>query len=368
MSNQPGLVSVEVKTTQPVMDALVAVAKRSGLDPLTAKLLDIRRWLGDDLELLEQAMGDIAKNGGIAGNGSHGVADDLAKRAARHLLSRTGKRIRPICVLLAARLGGRRLDAEVRDLATACELVHAATLLHDDVIDEGTERRGVPTARVVFSNSASVLAGDHLLLHALKLAEGVGFRRLVSELLDTISAMVASEAIQLERRGRFEPDREIYMSIIRGKTAGLFRWGLMAGGTVGGLSDDAVHALARTGEAVGLAFQLVDDVLDLEGDSEQTGKDLYVDLREGKLTWPLIIAAEEDPWVLNMAKEFASGEGNADVGPLLERLRKSGALEKTREFAKRQSERALAELEMLPSGQARRSIELVVEAAVQRRS
>ena len=147
-----------------------------------------------------------------------------------------------------------------------------------------------------------------------------------------------------------------------------FRWGLLAGGTVGGLSEDAVSALARTGEALGLAFQLVDDVLDLEADSEELGKDLYVDLREGKLTWPLIIAAEHDPWILNMAQEFAAGNAGTDVQPLLERLRVSGALEQTRDFAKRQGESAMAELEILPSGQARRAIELVVEAAVQRRS
>ena len=142
-----------------------------------------------------------------------------------------------------------------------------------------------------YGNSASVLAGDHLLLYALKLVEGVGYRRLLT-VMDTIADMVTAEAIQLEQRGRFESNRGTYLQVIQGKTAGLFRFALAAGATLGGLPPEQVAALGQVGNALGLAFQLMDDVLDVEGSHDELGKDLLVDLREGKLTWPFILAAE----------------------------------------------------------------------------
>ena len=145
-----------------VLESLVAVTRREGLDPLAERLIEIRRWMGDDLAALEQALSGVIEEK---------PASDRAELAARHLLRRSGKRIRPICVMLGARMGGRELDQDVRDLAIVCELIHAATLLHDDVLDEGTERRGTATSRVVYGNSASILGGDILLLRALGLAQ-----------------------------------------------------------------------------------------------------------------------------------------------------------------------------------------------------
>ncbi|HET6343308.1 MAG TPA: polyprenyl synthetase family protein, partial [Myxococcota bacterium] len=272
-----------------VLTPLATVSSREGIEPLAARLLDLRAWLGDDLASLEDALQrleETSPGGGLPGQ--------RVRRAAQHLLGLPGKRIRPLCVLLAARLGGRVMDAGLRDLAVACELVHAATLLHDDVIDDSRERRGAPAARVLFGNSASILAGDHLLVEALRLVQGTGHGALLSDLLDVIARMVAAEALQLERRGSFQPDRGIYLEVIRGKTAALFGWGLRAGGTVAGLSADALAALEQVGLSLGMAFQLVDDVLDLEGDPQVTGKEALVDVREGKLTWPVILASERD--------------------------------------------------------------------------
>lgn len=352
-----------------VLAPLYRVSRRSGLDPLADRLAAIRTWLSDDLVELERAirLGSMSEELGAT---DPAAWSDMSVQASRYLLERPGKRIRPLCVMLAARLGGRSLDRQVKDLAVACELVHTATLLHDDVIDVGTERRGAPSARVVFGNAASVLAGDHLLLHSLKLVAQVGYRRLLDQLLDTIADMVTAEAMQLDMRGRFDPNREKYLEIVQGKTAGLFRWALIAGGTASGLASDHIAALGNVGNALGLAFQLMDDVLDLSGDPNLCGKDLLVDLREGKLTWPFIVAAERDERVLGAVAEFvqqhdAGGEA-PDVRPVFELLLATGALDATREFALAQGEAAKEALAMLPDGPATRALDVVVDAAIQR--
>jgi len=327
------------------MDQLATTTRRVGLDPLARRLEVLSAWLGDDLRVLEA--GIVELRGPV----------NVATASAQHLLDRRGKRIRPLCVLLAARLGGRELDDAVRDAAIAAELVHAATLLHDDVIDEGAERRGAPAARMVFGNAASVLGGDHLLVTALRLVRGVGAPGLLDRLLDVIAAMVAAEAVQLERRGRFEPDRQVYLDVADGKTAALFGWALLAGGTLGGLPDDALTKLDVAGRALGLAFQLVDDVLDFAPDSSVTGKTALADVREGKLTWPIILGAERDPKVLTAVR---AGEDPT------QRLEAVDALIDTRRFAAEQIDLAAAALAELPAGPARAALEAVGRGLVER--
>ncbi|MBT9557273.1 MAG: polyprenyl synthetase family protein [Myxococcales bacterium] len=356
-----------------VLAPLEAVTRRVGHGNLAERLNALRSWLADDLGELERAIQATTDMGEtLTEDAEYG---ELAVKAARYLLARPGKRIRPIVVTLGARLGGRGLDREVRDLATACELVHNATLLHDDVIDEGTERRGAPTARMVFGNSASVLAGDHLLIHALQLVEGVGYRRLLSSMLETIGEMVTAEAVQLEQRGRLNPDRDVYLRVVQGKTAGLFRWGFIAGATAAGLDGDTLATLGRCGNALGIAFQLMDDVLDVTGDPAVTGKDVLADLREGKLTWPFILASEADSGLLPLMKDALVAiekdpGGGHTPGELalriLERVRATNAVAETRAFAAAQAELAVKALRTLPDSVSRRALEAVIESAVSR--
>jgi octaprenyl-diphosphate synthase len=348
--------------TDVVLDPLVRVSRRKGLDPLAVKLAGLRSWLSSDLKVLDAAIDGLV------------VADspDLAEATAGHLLQRTGKKIRPLCVLLAARVGGREFDAVVRDLAVSAELVHAATLLHDDVIDMGTERRGAPTARVVYGNSASVLGGDHLLVEALKLVGGTGLPTLLPSLLDVISEMVHAEAVQLDRREAFSPDRDRYFEVIRGKTAALFRWGLEAGAISAGLAGPAVTALSRIGVDFGVTFQLVDDVLDFAADPAETGKSPLRDVVEGKMTWPLIIGSERDPHLRGQLESVvADAAGGAEPDAALlddvrERVIAVGGLDETRNLAARHARAALDELSHLPQGRARKAIRSVIEAAVAR--
>lgn len=292
------------------------------------------------------------------------------RRAADHLLSLPGKRIRPLCVLLASRLGGREMDGDVRQVAMACELVHAATLLHDDVIDDSRERRGEPASRVLFGNSASILAGDYLLVMALRLVARAEGGVLMGDLLETMNAIVAAEALQLERRGRFVPDRAIYLQVVRGKTAALFAWGLRAGATLGGLDAQAKVALNEVGLHLGLAFQLVDDILDVDGDPGETGKTTLQDVREGKLTWPMILASEADGQVKEQLRALAENDLSDDMPEramaVIDRMRALGAMDASRAFAQREAEAACDRLSALPPGRARDALALIVQSAVHR--
>lgn len=356
--------------TDEVLGPLATVAGRQNLLPLAARLTELRGWLADDLSALEDAMRN-AEHGQVPVHPNGAGQTDVGK-AAGHLLALPGKRIRPLCVILAARLCGRRMDAAVRDVATACELVHAATLLHDDVVDDSHERRGAPAARTLYGNSASILAGDHLLVHALRLVERAGQPQLSTSLLDVMTHMVRAEAQQLERRGRFEPSRTAYLEVIRGKTAALFAWGLQAGGSLGGATPEVRAALGQVGVHLGMAFQLVDDVLDMEGDPKLTGKDALQDVREGKLTWPLILAAEAEPALAERLAAVARSNGRppgrtqAVMLRIRARVAATGALDATRAFALQEAEAACTCLQALPAGRPRDALGLVVQSAVRR--
>jgi len=351
-------VSASPLLDDPVLAHLTEVSHRSGLDDVAARLMGVQSWINRDMATLNGAIGQMCGPG----------HDHLADRAASYLLQQPGKRIRPLCVALAARIGGRKLDDVVCNLAVAAELVHAATLLHDDVIDEGTERRGAAAARVVFGNSASVLGGDHLLVKALKLVR-LAHADSLGQMLDTLEQMVAAEAAQLARRGSFVASREAYLEVVSGKTASLFAWALAAGGQVAGLDSNSVAALRKAGRNLGTAFQLVDDVLDFSQNSEVIGKNTLADLRDGKVTWPLILVAEKSEEVRAVLNELAeqAAQGASQVPAtrfdlLLSRIRESGALDRTREFALLHTAHAQGDIARLPSNGARQALMAVVEA------
>ena len=371
-------------------EALAALARAShnqGFSTLAQRLAEMRTYLASEFITLEQNLSDFREE----------IRDqDLGWRAAHHLLERPGKRVRPLCVLLTARMGGREVDDVLLDVALSCELVHAATLLHDDVIDMGEERRGAPTSRMIYSNAASVLGGNHLLLNALKRVRRARHDKLYDDLLDVIDQMVVGEVLQLERRGKFVPDREAYLSVVEGKTASLFRWALQAGGSLGGLTAEQVDALGDIGVNMGVAFQLVDDLLDIKGDATVTGKVPLIDLREGKLTWPLILATEIDPSLIGSVERYiqmwheASQKLQSEVlsrsdmreldeiqmhtmtapylQEVLDKMSQTGALDATRAEAEERINRARASLMILPSGPSRDALETLLDTIITRRA
>lgn len=361
MNDDSRLSAVASRSAAPrTLGSLRAATEKAGFGSLTSRLDELREWLAGDLQAIESELDALVRGG----------SGDLAERAAAHLLGQRGKRIRPVCALLGARFAGAGGDLRARDLAVASELVHAATLLHDDVIDNGDERRGAAAARVLFGNSASILAGDYLLIEALGRVQRTGEPQVLADLLATISKMVAAEALQLERRGTLEPSREVYLRIVDGKTASLFQWALSAGARLGQLTEPQHAALATAGMALGRAFQLIDDALDLEGESALIGKDLFADLEQGKLTWPTLIAAERDAGLLGELQTIARDglPNHALLMNLLERIRATGGVEAARQFALDEAQRAEVALTLLPEGLARSTFHAVLSAAVNRRA
>ncbi|MCP6758461.1 MAG: FAD-dependent oxidoreductase [Fischerella sp. CENA71] len=294
----------------------------------------------------------------------------IVQQVVQQILSLPGKRIRALCVYLSACVGRRSYPVAVDNIALAAEFVHAATLLHDDVIDLAQERRHEPSARVVYGNAASILGGDFLVVQAAQLLLEVGRPELVSELLSVVETMVLSETEQLENRGQLVLDPTTYLSVIKGKTATLFSWSCSAGASASNQPQSVVKALKRYGENFGMAYQLIDDLLDLMGDQTLMGKKLYKDIAEGKMTYPFIIAANADPTIytelhtiLSNPEKLESLEVQLKIKEL---VMQTQAAEQTRALAATYIEKAIAELEQLPWGIAREALQTLAAVSLER--
>lgn len=342
-----------------VLTSLQAVCDSQGLGDLSAHLAELAALVKWDMSALEEAIQNLP------------TGESVVHKSAHHLLETAGKRLRPMCVVLASRLG-KGLDSRTRDFGVAVELVHCATLLHDDVIDLGERRRGAPAARTLYGNAASIFAGDWLLIDALRRVRAAEMPDVLVRLLDIIDEMIFAEAIQLENRGRIDARLQTYMQVVEGKTAALFRWAMFAGGRAGGLEQDACEALEDYGLHLGVAFQLVDDYLDYAGDGPTIGKSPLADLREGKMTHPLIVALERDPSLRPELEKLVSGpEDMVAETPrlhLLEALHRTGALEATRQLAVSEAEAACRALDGLHQSRARDALFTVARATVHRES
>lgn len=342
----------------PVLSRLANVSVDRGIAEMGTRLLELEAFVRDNLHDVERALDEVPRN------------ERVINQAAHHLLALKGKYLRPMCVALASRLG-TGFSPAARQLALAVELVHTATLLHDDVIDEAVTRRGRPTARITYGNAASIFAGDWLLIGALQRVRSTELPGVLDRMLTIIEEMILAESFQLERRGRIDGNVEDYLRIIEGKTAALFRWAMYAGARAGGLPVEQERALERFGLHLGVAFQAIDDALDYGGDVTTIGKDPGADLREGKLTYPLIVALEREPRLSDhlaalVSEEEAPAVTSREVTAAVELVRRSGALEATRTFAQGHVEKALEALEVLPAGPARDQLFTVAVASLGR--
>jgi octaprenyl-diphosphate synthase len=350
------IAAVRSSSSRDVLASLQAVCDSRGLDDLSqhlAELADLVKW---DMGALEDGIQSVP------------AGDSVVHKSAHHLLKVAGKRLRPMCVVLASRFG-TGLDAKTREFGVAVELVHCATLLHDDVVDAGDRRRGVPAARTLYGNAASIFAGDWLLIDALRRVRAAEMPDVLTRLLDIIDEMIFAEAIQLENRGRVDARKQTYMQVVEGKTAALFRWAMYAGARAGGLDEQACKALEEYGLHLGIAFQLVDDYLDYTGDGSAIGKSPMTDLREGKMTHPVLVALERDPSLRPAVEELvASTDGVPDAAKarLMRALEDTGALESTRELAVREAEAACAALSRVPDGRAKEALFTVARATAHR--
>lgn len=272
-----------------------------------------------------------------------------------HLVEAGGKRLRPMLTLAAARLCGYEGDHHIR-LAATVEFIHTATLLHDDVVDESAQRRGRPTANLLWDNKSSVLVGDYLFARSFQLMVETGSLRVLDILANASATIAEGEVLQMTAATDLRTDEEVYLKVVRGKTAALFSAATQVGGVIAGAPERQVQALYDYGDALGIAFQIADDLLDYQGDSRATGKNVGDDFRERKLTLPVIKAVarateEERAFWQRTIEKGRQEEGDLDHA--LGLMKKYGTLEATRDDANAWADRARAALKALPDGDLR---------------
>ena len=283
----------------------------------------------------------------------------LVSQVAKYILFSGGKRIRPILMILSARLCGYQGTFDTT-LSVLFEYLHAATLLHDDLVDGAEVRRGKPVAHAIWGNPATVLVGDFLLARSISLATETGIIPIIETVTETTAEMSEGEIHQLTHRGNVNLDETEYMDVIRRKTACLLQAACRVGALLAGAPDDQVEALTQYGYNLGCAFQLVDDLLDYTADAQVLGKAIGTDLKEGKMTLPLIHALaqanQEDRQRMKTMFEEAI-EGHANVEEMLTWVKKYGGLDYTRKRAKEHIDRATCYLERFEEVPARITLE-----------
>ena len=266
-----------------------------------------------------------------------------------HLVEAGGKRLRPMLTLAAARMCGYDGPYHVH-LAATVEFIHTATLLHDDVVDESDKRRGRPTANLLWDNTSSVLVGDYLFARSFQLMVETGSIRVLDILANASATIAEGEVLQLTAAADLATTEEIYFKVVRGKTAALFSAAMEVGGVIAAADETLVKALFNYGDALGISFQIVDDLLDYGGTSA-IGKNVGDDFRERKLTLPVIraIAAgdadERAFWKRTIAK---GNQAEGDLEKAMVILERHGTMGSTRDTAIEWSEKAKASLSPLP--------------------
>ncbi len=253
----------------------------------------------------------------------------------RHLVDAGGKRLRPMLTLAAAHMCGYGGPFHVH-LAATVEFIHTATLLHDDVVDESAQRRGRPTANLLWDNKSSVLVGDYLFSRSFQLMTETGSLEVLRILSDASATIAEGEVLQMTAAQDLATDEAVYLQVVRGKTAALFSAATEVGGVIAGADDAIVRDLFDYGDALGIAFQIVDDLLDYQGQSATTGKNVGDDFRERKLTLPVIKAvacadAEERAFWSRTIERGHQEDGDLDHA--LSLLKRHSALEETRQDA-----------------------------------
>jgi octaprenyl-diphosphate synthase len=273
----------------------------------------------------------------------------LVGEVSRYIISAGGKRLRPALLLLVCGALGYA-DAQRFKMAAVVEFIHTATLLHDDVVDESTLRRGRATANESFGNPASVLVGDFLYSRAFQMMVETSDMRIMQVLADATNVIAEGEVLQLMNMHDATLDEAAYLRVIRSKTAKLFEASARLGALLANSPPALEQACANYGQARGSAFQVIDDVLDYAGDSEEMGKNLGDDLREGKATLPLIVAMQRGTPAQCAAVRQAIETGDiARLDQIIAIVRDTGSLEITRKTAAAEAQRALQAAQQLPA-------------------
>ncbi len=313
-----------------------------------------------DLPLVE------AKLASLAAEGAPWLREMLGS-----VLAGGGKRMRPAVALLAGRFG-RYEPERLVPLAASVELLHTATLVHDDVIDASPERRGRPTAAALFQNGPSVMLGDYMFAHAADFVAETGNLRAIRAFAQTLRVMATGELEQDLSAFEYSEDVQRYFDRIAGKTASLFATAAEGGAIVAGAEEGAIGAMRRYGQRLGMAFQVVDDVLDFTGDAEAMGKPVASDLRSGTLTLPAILYLQHEPDDNPVRRAFDGVRPRANFDRAIAAIRDGGMLEEAMEVARRFAAEAHEALAQAPEGagdaETRRTLSGLVSEVLDRRS
>ena len=272
----------------------------------------------------------------------------LVAQISQYIIAAGGKRLRPALLLMVCGALGYR-GAHRHTLAAVVELIHTATLLHDDVVDASTLRRGRPTANETFGNPASVLVGDFLHTRSFQMMVEAGSMRIMEILSDATNVIAEGEVLQLMNMHDASLDEAGYLRVIRSKTAKLFEASARLGAVLADSPPAIEEACATYGQALGTAFQIIDDVLDYDGDATEMGKNLGDDLREGKSTLPLIAAMQRGTSAqAHIVREAIEQGSTEQLTEIVQIVRETGALEVTRDAANFEARRAMEAAEQLP--------------------
>lgn len=297
----------------------------------------------------------------------------LIQEISHHLIASGGKRIRPILLILAAKLCGTNSGNHHHNLAAAVELIHSATLLHDDVVDASQIRRGKKTANAIWDNKASILVGDYLFSISFQLMVLSKNLAVLDLLAKASSIMADGEVMQLQNSTDIALSKEKYFEIIFGKTAVLFSAACEVGALINDKSEAEIKALREFGKALGIIFQIVDDMLDYSAKEEVLGKDAGNDFFEGKVTLPIILtyekaAVEDQKFIAEIfEKNFMNAEKNFDdLKKILSLIEKYKGLEASRELALQYRQIALQNLEIFPGSKYKQDLALVLEYSLAR--
>jgi octaprenyl-diphosphate synthase len=295
-----------------------------------------------------------------------GVA--LVGTVSQYIISAGGKRIRPALLLLMAGALGYK-GTQHHNLAAVVEFIHTATLLHDDVVDESTLRRGRLTANESFGNPASVLVGDFLYSRAFQMMVDAGSMRIMQVLADATNVIAEGEVLQLMNMHDASLSEDAYLHVIRSKTAKLFEASSRLAAILAKASPELEEACANYGQALGTAFQVIDDVLDYEGNASEMGKNLGDDLREGKATLPLILAMQRGTPAQRELIQKAIETGSVDqLSHVIAIVRETGALEGSRKAAMAEAQRAVDAAQQLPDGQYKDALVALASQLLERRT
>ncbi len=319
------------------------------------RVKDIRDLVGDDLQKLDATIRSRLASDVV-----------LVNQVAHYIIGGGGKRLRPLLVLVAAGACGYRGPHHI-DAAAIIEFIHTATLLHDDVVDHSELRRGKDTANSLFGNEASVLVGDFLYSRAFQMMTEIGIVRIMEVLANASNLIAEGEVLQLMNCNDPDTSEHRYLEVIRRKTAMLFEAGTRIPAILSGQPPAVEDALAEFGQRLGVAFQLVDDVLDYSAAAEQMGKNAGDDLAEGKPTLPLIHAMVNGTDVQRKLIRKAIEQGGLeDLGPIRLAIESTGGLEYTARLARQEADAAVAALALIPDSAYRDALAALAHIAVER--